>query len=50
VRYQTYMTPWFDYLLVSPEEMKALMKETGWHVSKLYRSGGPAYSAVIEKD
>ncbi|MBN2565265.1 MAG: methyltransferase domain-containing protein [Candidatus Eisenbacteria bacterium] len=50
VRYLTYATPWFDYLLVSPEEMKKLLKGTGWHVSRLYRSKGFTYSAVIEKD
>jgi SAM-dependent methyltransferase len=50
VRYLTYVTPWFDYLLVSPDEMKGLLKGTGWHVERLYRSGGPAYAAVIERD
>ena len=28
VRYLTYATPWFDYLLVSPKEMKELMEGT----------------------
>jgi SAM-dependent methyltransferase len=50
VRYLAYVTPWFDYLLVSPEEMKRLLRGTGWHISRLYRSKGSAYSAVIEKD
>jgi len=49
VRYQTYATPWFDYLLVSPDEMKTLLEGTGWRVAKLFRSKGPAYSAVIER-
>jgi SAM-dependent methyltransferase len=50
VRYLTYRTPWFDYLLVSPDEMEDLLRGSGWHVSRLYRSKGPAYSAVMEKD
>ena len=49
VRYQTYATPWFDYLLVSPDEMKKLVEGTGWRVAKVFRSRGPAFSAVIEK-
>ena len=49
VRYQTYATPWFDYLLVSPDEMKQLLEGTSWRVAKIFRSRGPAYSAVIEK-
>lgn len=49
VRYQTYVTPWFDYLLVSPDEMKKLVDGTGWRVAKVFRSGGPAYAAVIER-
>ena len=50
VRYKTYATPWFDYLLVSPDEMKRLVEGTGWRVTKVFRSKGPAYSAVIERD
>ncbi len=50
VRYQTYITPWFDYLLVSPDEMKGLLKGTGWRVAKLFGTSGPVYAAVIEKE
>ncbi len=49
VRYQTYITPWFDYLLVSPREMERLLKGTGWRVAKTFRSKGSAYAAVIER-
>jgi hypothetical protein len=49
VRYQTYVTPWFDYLLVSPDEMKELVEGTGWRVAEQYLSKGPVYSAVIER-
>ena len=49
VRYLTYATPWFDYLLVSPDEMKELVEGTGWRVAKVFRSKGPAYSVIIER-
>ncbi|MFH1689895.1 MAG: class I SAM-dependent methyltransferase [Candidatus Eisenbacteria bacterium] len=49
VRYRTYATPWFDYLLASPDEMKELVDGTGWKVTRVFRSRGPAYSAVIER-
>jgi SAM-dependent methyltransferase len=50
IRYQRYATPWFDYLLVSQEEMSKIVRETGWHVARFYRSTAPAYAAIIEKD
>jgi SAM-dependent methyltransferase len=49
VRYQTYATPWFDYLLVSPDEMRKLVDGTGWRVAKVFTSRGPVYTAVIER-
>jgi len=42
-------TPWFDYLLVSPREMGAIVAGTGWRVAKLIRSNGPVYVGVLEK-
>lgn len=51
VRYKTYATPWFDYLLVSPAEMKKILKGTGWRVMRPVKSGeSPAYIVVITKD
>ena len=49
VRYLTYATPWFDYLLVSPDEMKKLLEGTGWRVTRFFKSKGPSYTAVIER-
>jgi len=42
-------TPWFDYLLVSAAEMRAISMGTGWHVAKLIRPNGPVYVGVLEK-
>ncbi|MGD0058561.1 MAG: class I SAM-dependent methyltransferase [Verrucomicrobiia bacterium] len=50
IRYQRYCTPWFDYLMVSPVEMKAILAGTGWRVQRFLKSSGPTYVAVIEKD
>jgi SAM-dependent methyltransferase len=49
VRYRRNCTPWFDYLIVSPKEMKAILAGTGWRVRRFLRSAGPSYVAVIEK-
>jgi SAM-dependent methyltransferase len=50
VRYASYCSPWFDYLMVSPDEMKGILAGTGWHVGRFLKSPGSPYVAVIEKD
>jgi len=49
VRFGKYATPWFDYLLVSKEEMEEILKGTGWKVKKYIDSGNALYIAIIEK-
>ncbi len=49
VRYKKYVTPWFDFLLVSRDEMKEIVRETGWEIKKFLGEQGPAYVAIIEK-
>jgi SAM-dependent methyltransferase len=50
VRYRKYVTPWFDYLLVSKQEMRNILKGTGWRLKRTFSSRkSPAYIAVIEK-
>jgi SAM-dependent methyltransferase len=49
VRYLGYTTPWFDYLLVSKDEMEQMIEGTGWRVEKLIDSPGSLYEAVITK-
>jgi hypothetical protein len=42
--------PWFDYLLVSPAEMKSILAGTGWRVREILTSRAePVYLAVIAK-
>ncbi len=49
VRYQRYATPWFDYLFVSREEMRTILRGTGWAVRRFLPAAGPVYIAVIVK-
>ncbi|MHC4788982.1 MAG: class I SAM-dependent methyltransferase [Planctomycetota bacterium] len=49
VRYQAYKTPWFDYLLVSRDEMREILDGTGWSLGRCIDSDTAHYVAVIEK-
>ncbi len=49
VRYRKYATPWFDYLMVSREEMENILDETDWKVNRFIESEGPGYIAIIDK-
>lgn len=49
VRYKKYVTPWFDYLLVSRAEMKEILAGAGWAVKRFLDSETSVYVAVIEK-
>jgi SAM-dependent methyltransferase len=49
LRYGHTCTPWFEYLRVSPREMRAIIAGTGWQVARLFSSRGPMYVAVLEK-
>ena len=50
VRYRRHATPWFDYLLVSPDEMRTLADGTGWHVGRVVADAGSLYVGVLEKN
>ncbi len=51
IRYLTYATPWYDYLLVSKEEMREILRGTGWRLERVIPSKkGPAYVGIIEKE
>lgn len=49
IRFRDLKGPWFDYLLVSPSELKAILAGTGWRLRTILRDGGPVYMAVIGK-
>ncbi len=51
IRYQTYATPWFDYLLVSKPEMNRILQGTGWKIKKFIEStASPAYIGIMGKE
>jgi SAM-dependent methyltransferase len=49
IRHRSYATPWFDYLIVSREEMEGLVADTGWRVARFLEGEEGVYAAVIEK-
>jgi SAM-dependent methyltransferase len=50
VRYSKYASPWFDYLLVSKDEMRDILEGTGWKAVRFFDSTFSAYTVVIEKE
>ena len=50
IRHRNYATPWFDYLLVSKDEMRKIVDGTGWKISRSFDSKGSSYIAVLEKE
>jgi SAM-dependent methyltransferase len=50
VRWQRYATPWFYYLMFSPEEMQRLVDGTGWRVLRFVDDGSPRYAVVLERE
>jgi len=49
VRFEKYVTEWFDYLLVSKDEMKEILEGTGWEIKRFIDSSNAQYIAVIQK-
>jgi SAM-dependent methyltransferase len=49
VRYLDLATPWFDYLFVSRNELRALLRGSEWRVEAFIDSDGPTYIAVLSK-
>lgn len=48
VRYRDLTTPWFDYLMVGPDELRDLLDGTGWTLTRTIDSDD-TYVAVIDK-
>lgn len=50
MRYRTLRSPWFDYLMVAPDELRELTDGTPWHIEQLFSAQGRGlYIAVLEK-
>ena len=50
VRYRAFIGEWFDYLMVSQEEMRAIVEGTGWRITEIIESEQALYVAVMEKE
>lgn len=50
IRHRQWATPWFDYLLVSPQEMDELARAGGWRLYRLIEDGNPYYVGVLVKE
>jgi SAM-dependent methyltransferase len=48
IRHGLYRTPWFDYLLASPDEMAELAAGTGWELTRVIDEGEHVYVGVFE--
>jgi len=49
VRFERADGPWFDYLLVSPEELKSLLVDTDWRVERFLNAKQADYVALLKK-
>jgi SAM-dependent methyltransferase len=49
IRFEQFTGPWIDYLLVSPDEMRNILKGTGWHMARCLEDEAPSYVAVVRK-
>jgi len=49
IRFEQYVGAWFDYLFVSPEEVRKLVADTPWKVADYVPGRGPLFVAVLEK-
>jgi hypothetical protein len=52
IRHKQYRGRWFEYLLVSKQEMKEILKGTGWEIKEFIDSDGERqsrYLAIIKK-
>ena len=50
IRYKKVIGPWFDYLLVSPNEMSDIGTGTGWTIARFIQDETtPFYIAILEK-
>ncbi|MBM4381951.1 MAG: hypothetical protein FJ091_01155 [Deltaproteobacteria bacterium] len=51
VRHRFFATPWFDYWLASPAELRRALSGTGWRIAALLPpESGVAYGVVMEKE
>jgi len=47
IRYRDLVDPWFDYILVSPDEVSELVEGTGWRVDRIVHDDSSYFVAVL---
>jgi hypothetical protein len=47
VRYRDLIGPWFDYLIVSSDEMATILEGTGWRIHRLLQQTGSGYRLAV---
>ena len=47
VRYRDLIGPWFDYLVVSPDEMASIVEDTQWRIRRLLEDERNGYYVAI---
>ena len=47
VRYRDLIGPWFDYLIVSPDEMASILEDTQWRIRRVIQESGSGYYVAI---
>jgi SAM-dependent methyltransferase len=50
VRWRTYASPWFGYVMLAPDRFARTFDGSGWHVAYVVDDGSPRYAVVLEKD
>ncbi len=48
VRHRDLVGRWFEYLIVSPEELEEIVAGTGWEIRRLVQDEGSYYVAVLD--
>lgn len=46
-RYRDLIGPWFDYLIVSPDEMATILEATPWRIRNLIETTGSGYYVAV---
>jgi len=49
IRFEKTIGEWFDYLFVSPDEMRMFLEGTGWEIERLLGADGSNYCAILRK-
>lgn len=47
VRYRDLIGPWFNYLIVSPDEMASILEGTEWQIRRLIQEKGSGYYVAV---